>query len=94
MIGKKELTPKTIERRILDMNGTVELNFPKSVDINDFEIKMIVASKLYELGNISAGQAAEVAGVTKRTFIELLGKYNISVLGYDEKELEEHLQNL
>jgi predicted HTH domain antitoxin len=76
------------------MNGTVELTLPKSVDINDFEIKMIVASKLYELGKLSAGQAAEVAGVSKRTFIELLGKYNISVFGYDEKELEEDLQNL
>lgn len=51
------------------MNGTVELILPKSVDINDFEIKMIVASKLYELGKLSAGQAAEVAGVSKRTFI-------------------------
>lgn len=76
------------------MSGTVELTLPKSVDINDFEIKMIVASKLYELGKLSAGQAAEVAGVSKRTFIELLGKYNISVFGYDEKELEEDLQNL
>lgn len=47
------------------MNGTVELNLPKSVDVNDFEIKMIVASKLYELGRLSAGQAAEVAGVSK-----------------------------
>lgn len=76
------------------MNGTVELTLPKSVDINDFEIKMIVASKLYELGKLSAGQAAEVAGVSKRTFIELLGKYNVSVFGYDEKELEEDLRNL
>ncbi len=76
------------------MNETVELTLPKSLDINDFEIKMIVASKLYELGKLSAGQAAEVAGVSKRTFLELLGKYNVSVFGYDEKELEEDLQNL
>lgn len=76
------------------MNETVELTLPKSLDINDFEIKMIVASKLYELGKLSAGQAAEVAGVSKRTFLELLGKYNVSVFGYDEKELEEDLQNI
>ena len=76
------------------MNGTVELTLPKSVDINDFEIKMIVASKLYELGKLSAGQAAEVAGVSKRTFLELLGKYNVSVFGYDEKALEKDFQNL
>ena len=37
------------------MNGTVELTLPKSVDVSDFEIKMIVASKLFELGKLSSG---------------------------------------
>lgn len=63
------------------MNGTVELKLPKSVDVSDFEIKMIVASKLFELGKLSSGQAAEVAGLSKRAFLELLGKYNVSVFG-------------
>lgn len=88
------MTQENIERKILYMNETIELTLPKSLDINDFEIKMIVASKLYELGKLSAGQAAEVAGVSKRTFLELLGKYNVSVFGYDETELEEDLKNL
>lgn len=76
------------------MNGTIELSIPKSVDVSDFELKMIVASKLYELGKLSSGQAAEVAGLSKRAFLELLGKYNVSVFGYDEQELEEDLKNL
>ena len=76
------------------MNGTVELTLPKSLDVSDFEIKMIVAAKLYELGKLSSGQAAEVAGLSKRAFLELLGKYNVSVFGYDEKELAEDLKNL
>ncbi len=76
------------------MNGTIELTLPKSVEVSDFEIKMIVASKLFELGKLSAGQAAEVAGLSKRAFLELLGKYNVSVFGYDEKELAEDLKNL
>lgn len=71
------------------MNSTVELTLPKGVDISDFELKMIVAAKLYELGKLSSGQSAEVAGLSKRTFLELLGKYNVSVFGYDESELEE-----
>jgi predicted HTH domain antitoxin len=76
------------------MNGTIEFTLPKSVDVSDFELKMIVASKLYELGKLSSGQAAEVAGLSKRAFLELLGKYNVSVFGYDEQELEEDLKNL
>ena len=76
------------------MNATIELSLPKSVDVSDFELKMIVASKLYELGKLSSGQAAEVAGLSKRAFIELLGKYNVSVFGYDENELREDLKNL
>lgn len=47
------------------MNGTFELTLPKSVDVSDFDLKMIVASKLYELGKLSSGQAADVAGLSK-----------------------------
>ena len=76
------------------MNGTIELTLPKTVDVSDFELKMIIASKLYELGKLSSGQAAEVAGLSKRAFLELLGKYNVSVFGYDAGELGEDLKNL
>ncbi|MCY7346321.1 MAG: UPF0175 family protein [Pyrinomonadaceae bacterium] len=76
------------------MNGTIELTLPKTVDVSDFELKMIIAAKLYELGRLSSGQAAEVAGLSKRAFIELLGKYNVSIFGYDENELAEDLKNL
>jgi predicted HTH domain antitoxin len=76
------------------MNGTVELTLPKSVDISDFEVKMIVASKLYETGKLSAGQAAEIVGISKRAFLEVLGDFGVSVFGYDDKELEDDLNNL
>lgn len=76
------------------MNGTIELTLPKTVDVSDFELKMIIAAKLYELGRLSSGQAAEVAGLSKRSFLKFLGKYNVSVFGYDEKELKEDLKNL
>ena len=58
---------------------TVQLKIPDNLDINESDLAMIIASKLYEDGKLSAGQAAELAGLTKRTFIELLGKYGGSV---------------
>ncbi len=76
------------------MNDVVELTLPKSAGLSDSEVKMVAAAKLYELGRLSSGQAAEVAGLSKRAFLELLGKYNVSVFGYDADELEEDLKNL
>ncbi len=52
---------------------------------------MIIVSKLFELGKLSSGQAAEAAGLSKCAFLELLGKYKVSVFSYDIDELEEDL---
>jgi hypothetical protein len=37
---------------------------------------------LYELGKLTAGQDAQMVGKTKRIFIELLRKFNVSVFVY------------
>lgn len=76
------------------MTATLEIKLPDSVTLSDFDIKMTLAAKLYEDGILSGGQAAELAGISKRTFIELLGKYGVSVFGYDSDDLEEDLRNL
>jgi predicted HTH domain antitoxin len=59
--------------------------------MRDDEFSMILASKLYEDEILSSGQAAKMAGLTKRTFIELLGKQKVSVFNNSIKELEEDI---
>ncbi len=54
---------------------------------------MLLATRLYEQGKLSLGQAAELAGYSKRTFMELLGNYNVSIFNYDEQELENDIRN-
>ncbi|MCG8385963.1 MAG: UPF0175 family protein [Cytophagales bacterium] len=54
---------------------------------------MILASKLYEEGKLSLGQAAELVGLTKRTFSELLGKYNVSLFNYPASDLSSDVNN-
>ena len=72
---------------------TVTLNIPDTLDINNNEIAMLVASHLYEQGKLSLGQAAEVAGLTKRTFAELLGRYNVSIFNYPASNLPRDVAN-
>lgn len=66
---------------------------PDSVDLDNREIAMLVATKLYEQGKLSLGQAAEVVGLTKRTFAELLGSYNVSIFNYPASDLSRDIAN-
>ena len=72
---------------------TVTLNIPDSLDIDNREVAMLVATQLYEQGKLSLGQAAEVVGLTKRTFAELLGKYNVSIFNYPATDLTRDIAN-
>jgi len=69
------------------------LNIPDSVDLDNMQVAMLVASKLYEQGKLSLGQAAELAGLTKRTFAELLGTYNVSIFNYPASDISRDVAN-
>ena len=55
--------------------------------VNAVEGRLMMALKFYELGRLSLGQAAEVAGYTKRAFMDVLGQYGIPVANYPASEL-------
>lgn len=69
------------------------LEIPDNLDLDDKEAAMLLAGKLYEQGRLSLGQAASLAGYSKRAFMELLGNYNISVFNYPVEELDNDLKN-
>lgn len=72
---------------------TLNIDLPENLDLDVLDAKLIIATKLYEQGRLSLGEAAQAAGISKRTFIELLGKYNVSLFNYGAEELEEDLKN-
>jgi len=72
---------------------TLTLNIPDTVDFDDNEALMAIASRLYEKGKLSLGQAADLAGLSKQTFMEILGNYGVSVFNYPPTELEQDIEN-
>ena len=72
---------------------TLTLNIPDSLEVNNQDLAMLVSTKLYEQGNLSLGQAAEIAGLTKRTFAELLGKYGVSIFNSPSQDLSSDVAN-
>ena len=58
------------------------------------EMKIISLIKLYELGKISSGLAANLLNINRVDFLDLLQKYNVSYFHRGlENELESDLRN-
>ncbi|MEM7049239.1 MAG: UPF0175 family protein [Acidobacteriota bacterium] len=57
------------------------------------EARLLLAVKLYELGRLTTGRAAELAGVGRAEFLFLLGRFGLSPMGVDPEELEQDLAN-
>ena len=72
---------------------TITLNLPDNLDIENQDISMILASNLYQTGKLSLGQAAEMVGLSKRAFAELLGKFNISIFNFPPSEITRDVAN-
>lgn len=72
---------------------TIQLSIPDNVDLKDYDFSMIVAAKLYEDAKLSAGQAAQIVGLSKRAFIEILGKYGVSVFSTSISDLHSDIAN-
>jgi len=65
---------------------TLTLKIPDSVDELDF--KMQLAAHLFDNGTLSSGQAADLVGITKREFLETVGKYGVSIFGESFEDIE------
>ncbi len=69
---------------------TLELKVPESV--NDYDVKMHVAGILFESGELSSGQAADLVGISKRKFIETIGQYGYSVFSETIEDIQKSLE--
>jgi predicted HTH domain antitoxin len=57
------------------------------------ELRMAAAVKLFELGRLSSGAAARLAGVPRPLFLTKLGDYGASNFRLTEEELRQDLEN-
>jgi len=75
------------------MSRKVEFEVPDGVEVDLAELKMMLAAQLYDRGQLAMGLAAALAGLDKRSFMERLGKYGVSVFNYPASDLEQDLRN-
>jgi predicted HTH domain antitoxin len=55
-------------------------------------LRLMAALKMFELGEISSGKAAELAGISRLEFFEVCSRYKVSLFNYPDDEVEEELR--
>lgn len=67
--------------------STLTLQVPDELLEYQKDTVRFIAAKLYESGKLSLGQAAEMTGLSKPTFAEILGDYNVPLINYPVTEM-------
>jgi predicted HTH domain antitoxin len=57
------------------------------------ELRLLAAMKLFELGRVSSGAAARLAGMARVEFLSRLGDYGVSPFQVSPSELEQDLES-
>lgn len=76
----------------LEYPDDLELAVQTTPDELDAQIRLMAALKMFELGKLSSGKAAELAGMSRVAFLEQCGRYRVSVYNYPPEELASELQ--
>ena len=73
--------------------STVEMRVELPAGLSQEEAKLLLAVKLFEVGKVSVGQAAKIAEISKRAFLDLLGRYGIPVFNDSPEDLRHELDS-
>lgn len=76
--------------------NTVSINIPEAAftalgkSQEDLERELLTAAvvKWFELGRISQGKAAEILGLSRAEFLDVLSNYRVSAWQYTKKDLD------
>ncbi len=69
------------------------LSLKESKESFEVEARLLLAVKLYEMGRVSTGLAAQLAGMDRVSFMFSLDHFGLSPIGVDPDELEQDLAN-
>lgn len=57
------------------------------------ELRLLLAVKLFEVGRLSLGKAAELAGLPKLRFLDDLGRLGAPVINLDDDQIADELRD-
>jgi hypothetical protein len=57
------------------------------------QIRLMAALKMFELGKLPSGKAAELAGISRAEFFDACGRYYVSVINWPPDQIDAELDS-
>ncbi len=80
-----------VQSVVLNITDDFLLSIKKTPEELVSEIVLMAAIKMFELGKLSSGKASELAGISRREFLEKCSMYGVSIFNYSDDEIAEEL---
>jgi len=58
----------------------------------DHHLRLMAALKMFELGQISSGKAAELCGMSRVDFFHTCSRYRVSIINWQPEDIEKELR--
>lgn len=71
----------------------IEVQLPDDIKMDNQELKLFIAAKLFEAGKLTMSQAAKSVGYSLYDFMSILINYNVSVINHPASDLESDVRN-
>jgi len=82
-----------MERIILEIPEEVLISLKETPSELSRDIRMLAAVKFYQMGKLSSGRAAQLAGVSRISFLQALSLYDVSIFDLTPEELKQDIEN-
>lgn len=76
----------------LTVPSDLPLLFKMSDDDFTREMQMLLAVKLFDMGKLTSGKAAELAGISRVLFLHMLERYGVAAINLDAKEAKHEVE--
>ncbi len=82
-----------MEKIVLEVPDEVLISLKETSAEFSREVLMLAAVKLYQMGKLSSGRAAQLAGIPKVSFLQSLSRYGVPIFELTNEELQRDFEN-
>ena len=78
-----------MEKILLEIPDEVLISLKETPSEFSRDLLMLAAVKLYQMGKLSSGRAAQLAGIPRVSFLQSLSRYDVPIFDLTDEELKQ-----